>query len=128
MLAVSGSAPCPSQGVTSNGQPLDACAFMISSHALYSAHAAAPEPVALPTALATAELTSVFVDGDSVWLVGTRAAAGLIARYQPRTAAWSYLAALPPASGTLRAAWGPGDGSLWVVGDQGTVLYVPKSP
>jgi hypothetical protein len=126
LRAVSGSAPCPTTSGNSDGQNAATCTFMISSSALYSARTQAPASVELPTAVRGAELTSVFADGSSVWLVGTLAAAGFIARYQPATAAWSYLSGL--SGGAPRAAWGPGDGSLWVVGDQGTVRYVAKSP
>ncbi len=117
LRAVGGSARCPT------GSP-GACAFMITASALYSATDGAPQPVALPPALQAAELLGLFVDGDSVWLVGTLAGQGLLARYQPQTAAWSYRAGLR--GGALRAAWGPGDGSLWLAGDSGSVLYLPN--
>ena len=122
LRAVAGSPSC----ATADGT--GACAFMITGSALYSARDAAPVPVTLPAALRAAELTSLFVDGESVWLVGTQAAAGFVARYKQKSAAWSYSGGLLPSGGKLRAAWGTGDGSLWIVGDQGTVLYVPASP
>jgi hypothetical protein len=100
---------------------------MIAAGALYQAVGAAPQRVPLPAALQQATLTSVYVDAQSVWLAGTLAGAGLIIRYKPQSAWFAYASGLPPAAGQLRAAWGDGDGSLWVVGDQGTVLYLPPS-
>lgn len=125
LRAVSGSVRCAAQP-PANSPSAGVCAFMITGSALYSATDGAPLPVPLPAVLQPAELHGLFVDGDSVWLVGTLAEAGLVARYQPQLAAWSYRAGLR--SGALRAAWGPGDGSLWLAGDQGTVLYLPKGP
>lgn len=125
LRAVSGSVRCPVPP-PAGGPGAGACAFMLTSSALYSATDGAPQPVPLPAALQPAELRGLFVDGDSVWLVGTLAETGFVARYQPQLGAWSYRAGLR--GGALRAAWGPGDGSLWVAGAQGTVLYLPKGP
>lgn len=121
--AVSGSARCP----TGAGSGRDTCVFMITADALYRATDNVPTPVVLPAILRAAELTGLFVDGDSLWLCGARAAAGFVARYELRSAAWSYLGGLPPAGGALRAVWGAGDGSLWLAGDRGTILYLPKN-
>jgi len=125
LRAVSGSVHCPAQPPAGSADA-GLCAFMITGSALYGATDGAPQPVPLPAVLQPAELLGLFVDGDSVWLVGSLSAAGLVARYQPSLAAWSYRAGLR--GGALRAAWGPGDGSLWIAGDQGTVLYLPKGP
>jgi hypothetical protein len=119
LRAVAGSPSCPG-GSSGPG----ACAFLITADSLYSARDAAPVRVPLPAVLRSAELLSLFVDGTSVWLVGTQAAMGVVARYTLQSAAWSYRGGLSP--GALRAAWGAGDGSLWVVGDKGSVLYVPS--
>lgn len=125
LRAVSGSVHCPVPPPAAS-PAAGACAFMITGSALYSATEGTPQPVPLPAALQPAELRGLFVDGDSVWLVGTLSATGFVARYQPQLAAWSYRAGLR--GGALRAAWGPGDGSLWLAGDQGTVLYLPNGP
>lgn len=123
--AVSGSSRCPTAaGADGRG----ACVFMITADALYGATDSVPTPVALPAVLRAAELTGLFVDGDALWLCGTRAAAGLVARLELRSAAWSYLGGLPPRGGALRAVWAAGDGSAWLAGDRGTILYLPKGP
>lgn len=122
--AVSGSTRCPMTPTVGDGTGL--CIFMITGEALYSASDHAPVQLPLPASLRQAELTGVFVDGESVWLYGAQAAAGFVARYRLSSAAWSYLGGLPPQGGALRAAWGAGDGSLWLAGDRGTILYLPN--
>ena len=123
---ISGSSRCPT--APTPGDETGTCVFMVTGDALYRATDNVPMPIALPANInaSPVELTGVFVDGEFVWLCGAQSGTGFVARKRLRTGEWSY-AGLSPLSGTPRAAWGAGDGSLWLAGDQGTIVYLPSS-
>lgn len=123
---VSGSRRCPTSPTP--GDDTGTCVFLITSDGLYRATDNVPMPVALPASLVPMELTGVFTDGEFVWTCGARSGTGFVARHRLRTGEWSYSLNLSPIVGAPRAVWGAGDGSLWLAGDQGTIVYLPSSP
>mgnify|MGYP000190317141 CR=1 FL=1 len=124
--AISGSSRCPTAPTL--GDETGTCVFMITADALYRATDTMPMPIALPVSInaSPVELTGVFVDGEFAWICGAQSGTGFVARQRLRSGEWSY-AGLSPLMGTPRAAWGAGDGSLWLAGDQGTIVYLPSS-
>ena len=72
----------------------------------------------MPAAGVSADLYGVWAGNGSVVAVGS---AGTVARWNGTS--WT-VAAQPAAAGrTLRAVWGAGPDSLWMVGDGGLLLY-----
>lgn len=108
-----------------SGGPQGAVAYVVGSRGtLVKVEATgAPQTIAVPTALQTAELLDVAVTTDEVWLIGTQgagASGSVLARYQPQLQAWS----LWQTPALLRSVSSFAPGTALVAGDQGLLQLV----
>lgn len=98
-------------------------AFIVGDSAsFYVADTRGAVRVAVPAALAEANLIGVAARSGEVWLVGSRPSGGVIARYVPPAGSVGARWAVSTTDAALRAVYSPVAGEAWAVGDAGTII------